>query len=78
MPIEILVFLTVVFAVALVLLWRSRRGGTGDPVAPPSAVGDRPQGQLSVESTIAPHRSVGRTFRVDPGDRPTESVADID
>jgi hypothetical protein len=78
MPIEILVFLTVVFAIGVVLLWRARRGGTGDPESPPSAVGDRPERMISVESAIAPHRNIGRPFRVDSGDRPTESVADID
>ena len=41
MPTEILVFLVVVLAFAVVLLWRSRRGGTGDPDMPPSAFGDQ-------------------------------------
>jgi len=78
MPTEILVFLGAVFAIGVVLLWRARRGGTGDPVAPPAAFGDQPERIISVESSIAPHRNIGRPFRVDQGDRPTDSAADID
>jgi hypothetical protein len=69
MYVEIVVFLALVFVVATVLLWRSRRGGTGDPVVPPAS--DRPEPAISSESMIGPHRNLGRPFHVEGRDRPT-------
>ena len=66
---EIFVFLGVVFVVVVAVLWRSRAGGSGELPPTPSARGDRPEAAISNESTIGPHRNVGRPWRADPGDR---------
>jgi hypothetical protein len=70
---EIVAFLGVVFIVALVLLWRGRRGGSDETPAIPMAEADRPDQILSTESSIGPNRSLGRTWRVDQGERPSDS-----
>jgi hypothetical protein len=70
---EIVAFLGVVFIVALVLLWRGRRGGSGESPAIPVAEADRPDQILSTESSIGPNRSLGRTWKIDPGDRPGDN-----
>ena len=67
---EIVVFLAVAFVVATLLLWRSRRGGTGDPVVP--SPGDRPEPAISNESMIGPHRNLGRPFHVEGPERRTD------
>jgi|GEM_PF-4360531 hypothetical protein len=72
MPEEIVGFLGLVFIVALLLLWRGRRGGSGETRAIPMAKADRPDQILSTESSIGPNRSLGRTWRVDQGERPSD------
>jgi hypothetical protein len=69
MPTEVLVFILVVFAVAVILLWRSRRGGSGGDEPMSRAPGDRPEPSISNESGIGPHRDLGRPFHVDHGER---------
>jgi hypothetical protein len=70
MPTEILVFVVVVFAIAVLLLWRTRRGGSNGEDPASRAPGDRPEPSISNESGIGPHRDLGRPFHVDHGERP--------
>jgi hypothetical protein len=70
---EVLVFIAIVFVIAVVLLWRGRRGGTGDLPANRLGGGDRAEPVLSTESSIGPNRNLGRTWRIDPGDRPADA-----
>ncbi|HYK96694.1 MAG TPA: hypothetical protein VE011_12655 [Candidatus Dormibacteraeota bacterium] len=72
MPTEILVFFAIAFVVVVGLLWWSRRGDAADPAPIARAVVDRPEPGISNESSIGPHRDIGRPFRVDHGDRPTD------
>jgi len=70
---EIVVFLAVVFVVAVFIMWRLRGGGSGETPPTPLAAGDRPEASISNESTVGPHRNVGRPWREDRGGRPTDS-----
>jgi hypothetical protein len=72
MPTEILVFFVGAFVVVVFLLGRSRRSGSADDTPTPRAGGDLPEPNLSNQSSIGPHRNMGRAFRVDQGDRPTD------
>jgi hypothetical protein len=72
MPTEVFVVFGVLFIVAVVLLWRGRRGGTGELPASP-VDGDRAEPALSTESSIGPNRNLGRTWRIDPGDKPGDN-----
>jgi hypothetical protein len=74
---EVLVFFGIVIVVAIVLLWRGRRGGSGAALATPPAAGDRPEPAISNESSLAPHRNVGRPWRVDHGEQPPEDEGSI-
>lgn len=67
---EIPVFLVLSFAVAVLIVWMSRRRDPADDRSGPRAGGDHPEPALSNESGIAPHRNLGRPFRADPGDGP--------
>jgi hypothetical protein len=69
----VFVLLGVLFVVAAILLWRSRRGGTGDLPANPLGDGDRPEPALSTESSIGPNRNLGRTWKIDRGERPGDN-----
>lgn len=64
---EIVVFLGALFIAAVLVMWWSRRGGGGDSSPSPMADGDQPEVAISNESTIGPHRNVGRPWRVDRG-----------
>lgn len=68
MPTEIFVFLGVVFVVVIFVLWRSRQGGDSDGPALPISGADRPEPAISNESSLAPHRNLGRPWRADGGD----------
>jgi hypothetical protein len=65
---EIVGFLALAFIVALLIMWRVRSGGTGEAPPTPAAVGDRPEASISNESTLGPHRNVGRPWRDGHGD----------
>ena len=71
---EVLAFLGVAFIVVVALLWRSRRGGTGDADTVPKAQPDRPEPVISSESLLGPHRNLGRPFHVDRGERPPDDA----
>lgn len=64
---EIVVFLGSLFIAAVIVMWWSRRAGSGDNSPSPMAGGDQPEAAISNESTIGPHRNVGRPWRVDSG-----------
>lgn len=70
---EIVVFAAAVFVVAVLVMWRSRRGGTAEIAPIALADGDRPEPGVSNESAIGPHRNVGRPWRVDRGDGPPDA-----
>lgn len=70
---EVIAFLAIMFVVAVLLLWRGRRGGTGDRPANPLGDRDRAEPALSTESSIGPNRNLGRTWKIDPGDRPGDA-----
>ncbi len=72
---EIPVFLALVFAVAVLFIWLSRRRDADADQSGPAAGGDRPEPALSSESGIAPHRNLGRPIRVDRGDGPPAGPA---
>jgi hypothetical protein len=72
MPTEIFVFLGVVFVVVVFVLWRSRRGGDGDGLTLPVSDADRPEPAISNESSLAPHRNLGRPWRAESGERPSD------
>jgi len=71
---ELVVFLVVALVVVIALLWRSRRGTTGEDSPVPLANVDRPEPSISNESVIGPHRDVGRPFRVDRGGGPPDGT----
>jgi hypothetical protein len=68
--VEIVAFLVLAFVVAVFVLWRVRGGGSGE-ASPMPPDGDRPEAAISNESTIGPHRNVGRPFHVDRGGPPS-------
>ena len=70
MPTEIFAFLGVVFVVVIFVLWRSRRGGDRDGPTLPVSGADRPEPAMSNESSLAPHRNLGRRWRAESGGRP--------
>lgn len=65
---EIVVFLGVVLVAVVLIMWWSRRGASADSLPLPMAAGDRPEPGISNESSIGPHRNVGRPWRADQGD----------
>jgi len=69
---EIVVFLVIVFVVAVALLWRGRRGTTGQDAPVALANIDRPEPRISSESSLGPMRNLGRPFHVDRGERPLD------
>jgi hypothetical protein len=73
MPTEVFIFFGIAFVVVVALLWRSRRGGTRDLPANPLGERDRPEPALSTESSIGPNRNLGRTWKIDAGDRPGDN-----
>ena len=70
---EIVAFLALAFIVAVLIMWRVRSGGSGEASPTPAAVGDRPEASISNESTVGPHRNVGRPWRDGHGDPPAGS-----
>jgi hypothetical protein len=74
-PTEVFVFFGIAFVIVVALLWRTRRGTTGEDSPVPLAAVDRPEPSISNESVIGPHRDVGRPFRVDRGERPPDIAA---
>jgi hypothetical protein len=72
MPLEVFVFLGVAFVLVVFVLWWSRRGGSEDDSPIPPAGVDRPEPSISSESSLGPHRNVGRPWRAEPGDPGSE------